>query len=109
MKKKIGSLEKFLDLFREQDSIGKPAAEVFFEIERTTLHHKKGEIFRAEAQVKLPRKGLRVESLSENLRTAINDVKDELQVKLKRYKNKVVAQSKKKARSFKRGTRKCQS
>ncbi len=67
---------------------GKPRVEVWVEIGRTTRHHQKGDIFRAEAQMRFPGKSIRAESERDDLKLAITEVKDELQRELKKYKGK---------------------
>jgi putative sigma-54 modulation protein len=77
---KIGSLEKFFDQILE--------AKV--EVGLTTKHHQKGKIFRAEANLEVPQKHIiRAEAEREDLYMAINEVKDELQIQLKKYKEKM--------------------
>ncbi|MEA3398601.1 MAG: ribosome-associated translation inhibitor RaiA [Patescibacteria group bacterium] len=66
---------------------------VDFEVEMTTRHHVKGEIFRAEANVSLPGKILRVEKTEKNLYKAIDKVKDHLARSIKRYKDKRITQA----------------
>ncbi|HUV81002.1 MAG TPA: ribosome-associated translation inhibitor RaiA [Patescibacteria group bacterium] len=75
------------------------------EIEKTTEHHKKGPVFRTECQLPLPGKEIRAESVSENLYSTINEVKDELQRELENYKNKSVARTKRGARILKKEIR----
>ncbi len=82
--KKIGGLEKFINL-------SETVAEAWVEIGRTTLHHKSGEIFRTEVQIHLPGKSIRAESVAKDLIIAINEVKDILQRELKQYKMKIIA------------------
>lgn len=95
IQEKIGSLEKFAKVFQDKNyyngffSKGKPRVEVWVEIGRTTLHHQKGDVFRAEAQMRFPKKSIRAESEREDLKLAITEIKDELQRKLKQYKGKV--------------------
>ena len=94
IQEKINSLEKFAKVFQGKNyyngffTKGKPKVEVWVEVGRTTKHHQKGDIFRAEAQMRLPGKSLRAESEKNNLKLAITEVKDELQLKLKKYKGK---------------------
>ncbi|MFA5188960.1 MAG: ribosome-associated translation inhibitor RaiA [Patescibacteria group bacterium] len=77
---KIGGLEKFFDQILE--------ARV--EVGLTTKHHQKGNIFRAEVNLEVPRKHiLRAEAEKEDLYMAINQVKDELQAQIKKYKEKM--------------------
>ena len=59
------------------------------ELDKTTKHHSKGDIFRAEAQVQVPGgKMLRAESSRENFRLSLNDVKEQLMLQVKKYKDK---------------------
>jgi len=77
---KIGGLEKFFDQILE--------AKV--EVGLTTKHHQKGKIFRAETNLEVPQKHIiRAEAEREDLYMAINEVKDELQIQLKKYKEKM--------------------
>ena len=101
IERKIGELEKFIKKVGEKDGSYKerPATEAWIEVGRTTRHHRKGNVFRAEAQIKLPGKYLRVESENLDLHLAIDEVKDELQRKLTKYKGKKDAE-------YKKGTRK---
>lgn len=82
--KKIGGLEKFVQ------SVG-GEVECWVEVERTTYHHQSGDIFRAEAQIRLPgASSIRAEASEWDLHQAIDKVKDELQRQLKRYKRKII-------------------
>ena len=78
---KIGSLGKFLGRFGKESEI-----EIFVEIARTTKHHKSGEVFRAEATFSLRKKVFRAEDLSEDIRLAIDEVRNKLQQEIKKYK-----------------------
>ncbi|MEA3293045.1 MAG: ribosome-associated translation inhibitor RaiA [Patescibacteria group bacterium] len=97
---KMESLEKFAQIFQRE-----PNTELLIEIGKPSKHHKKGDIFYAECQIKLPKKNLRTESSSYDLRTAIVDIKDEMQRQLKKYKGKSAAQTKRGARIFKKSIR----
>ncbi len=79
----------------------KGAAELFVEIARTTRHHRRGDVFRAEADLRLPGKVLRAEAEEWNIRVAVDRVKDELQREIKKYKERQVVKFKKGARTFK--------
>lgn len=94
---KIGGINKFLD---DIDRGGVIEAEV--EIGRTTKHHQSGDVFRAEVNLVLPGKMLRAEAEERDLRTAIDRVKDELQLEIKKYRGKKEAQYKRGARFAKR-------
>lgn len=64
--------------------------EAHVEIEKTTHHHLKGEIFRAEANLRVPIKGLlRVEKTEKDIYKAIDKVKDHLKEEITRYKEKL--------------------
>ena len=81
---KINSLDKFAQNVEP--------VECWFEVGKTTEHHRKGDIFRAEGQIRLPgASGVRAEATEWDLHQAIDRVKDELQRQLKRYKRKMVA------------------
>jgi ribosomal subunit interface protein len=106
IEKKIAPLEKFTRIihnenYRSPSGKVKSVLEAFVEIEKGT-HHKKGPFFRAECQLKLPRKIIRSEAQSTNLRIAINQVKDELQRKLKKLKRRSIAKIKRKSRVSKK-------
>jgi len=75
---KIGGLDKFFDNILD--------ARV--DIGLTSKHHKKGDIYRAEVNLRVPGKLLRAEAVTDDLYKSINQVKDELQREIKRYKEK---------------------
>ena len=62
-----------------------------FEVELTTKHHHKGDIFRAEVNLEIAKDLLRVEKLEADLYKAIDKVKDHLIDVIKKYKEKKVA------------------
>lgn len=105
IEKKLNSLEKFAGIFQGKDYVfkgGKPKVEMWLEIGRETTHHRKGQIYQAEAQLRFPGKSIRSSASSENLRAAVTIIKDELQEQFKKYKDKRAAQIKRGARKFKR-------
>jgi len=105
---KIDPLEKFVeDLFGKEYfnhffGKGKPKVEAWVEIGKTTRHHRKGLVFRAEVQLRFPGKSVRAEAFSGNVRTAVTQVKDELQRELKKYRGKAATLTKRKARVAKK-------
>jgi ribosomal subunit interface protein len=112
IEEKINSLDKFAEILQNQEKYfdhffgkGKPRIEAWVEIGKETLHHQKGPVFWAECQIRFPKISLRSTAQSENLKTAINEVKDELQRQLKQYKNKLVAKRKRGARVLKKEIR----
>ena len=88
------SLDKPLEVFIE-DKIGglakylkDDAIQVRVEIGKPSKHHRNGEIFRAEANLKMGSNLLRAEAESSDLRTAIVEVKNKLQQQIKKFKDK---------------------
>lgn len=80
VERKLGEMDKYIP----EGTL----AEMRVEVERTTFHHRKGDIFRAEANVKLPGRLVRVEAKEEDLYQAIDILKNELPRELKRYKER---------------------
>lgn len=78
---KIGSLQRFISRYEKQGEVA-----VFVEIARTTKHHKHGDVFYAEATLHLPKKTLRAEYESFDIRVAIDLMRDVLKRELKKYK-----------------------
>lgn len=108
IEEKLNILEKFVKIFRSEECFnhffgkGKPRSEAWVEIGKTTLRHKRGPIFWAECQMRLPGKSIRSTAQSEDLKFAINEMKDGLQRELKQYKNKSMAQIKRRTRVLKK-------
>lgn len=82
VEKKIGSLDKFLK------KIDSAAIEARVEIGKPSKHHRKGPVWYAEVNLKAPGKLMRATSTAKDLRTAVNQVKDELQQQIKKYLDK---------------------
>jgi len=105
VEQKLGELDRFLGSFASDSMAAgvhhREKVELWVEIGRTTHHHLKGEVFKAEAQLYLPNKTLRSEVIHEDLRAAITVVKDELQNAIKEYKGKRIDR----ARSWARKTK----
>ncbi len=79
--------EKFFGLEKYLGSIEASHCDV--EVELTTHHHHKGDIFRAEVNLDVPHTLLRVEKTESDLYKAIDKVKDHLVENLTRYKGRV--------------------
>jgi putative sigma-54 modulation protein len=73
---KIGSLSKYFDNILE--------AEV--EVGRTTLHHQRGNIFRAEVNLVVPKTIIRAVAETNDLYASINEVRDKLKQEIIKYK-----------------------
>ena len=79
IEEKIGVLEKYL---------GGGISEIRVEISRPSKHHRSGDIFYAEANLKLGGTLLRATAEHADLHSAITEVKDELQTQIKKFKDK---------------------
>jgi putative sigma-54 modulation protein len=82
IEEKIRDLEKFFE-FKVKENF---EVKAFIEIGKLSKHHRRGDVFYAECQIFLPGKGVRSVAEKEDLKSAICDVKDELQRQLKKYK-----------------------
>ena len=103
LNKKIGELDKFINVNMGSMDGGREAIEAFVEIQKTTDHHNKGYIFRAEVQIKMSGpESIRAESVKEDVYLAIDEVKNELQGQLRKYKGKRQAKFEKGKRKFKK-------
>ncbi|MDD4900574.1 MAG: ribosome-associated translation inhibitor RaiA [Patescibacteria group bacterium] len=85
---KMDMLEKFLGNLK--------IISAHFEVERTTKHHLKGEIYRAEANLVINGDLLRVEKTEKDVFKAVDKVKDHLDLVIKKYKDKIIGRKKKK-------------
>ncbi|MEK7149823.1 MAG: ribosome-associated translation inhibitor RaiA [Patescibacteria group bacterium] len=81
--KKIGPLAKFVKKFEN-----KSEAEAVIEIARTTRHHRHGEVYYAEANLYVKGIVIRAEQLDEDIRAAIDKMKDTLKLELQKHKEK---------------------
>lgn len=77
---KMDMLEKYLG--------DVPVLHCYLEIEKVGGVQSKGEIFRAEANILVPRRLLRVEKTQGDLYAAIDKVKDSLELLIKKHKEK---------------------
>lgn len=78
---KIGGLKKFI---QDPNSL----VEVRVEIGKPSKHHRSGRIYYAEVNLKIGGQLLRATCQHEDLRNAIVDVKNELQVQIKKFKKR---------------------
>lgn len=91
---KLNALDKFLP---NDESI---FADV--ELAKTTRHHQKGDIFKAEVNLKVPGRLIRAVAEEWDLHTAIDAVKDKLQKEIKVNKEKNIYLYRRGARLLKR-------
>lgn len=79
IEEKIGTLDKFFP------KIISGAVEV-----ELTTHHQTGDIYRAEVNLRIPKKLIRVEKIEPNIFKAIDKVKDHLRQDILRHKSKMI-------------------
>ncbi len=79
---KVGSLEKFLKRWETEGEV-----EVWVEIDRTSNHHHKGDVFRAVIDIRLPNKALRATEVHEDIRAAIDRAKDVMRQEIGKHKD----------------------
>lgn len=94
--KKVAGIRKLVKNL--QDS-----SELLVEVEKETTHHRKGDIFRAEAIINLPKAKLVARAHGENLNAVITKVKNELEREIRKYKTKVIDKPRRKYRKMKKG------
>lgn len=94
--KKLLALEKFTEKMR-------PVAELMIEVGKPSQHHRKGDVFYAEATLCVPNAVLRAESTAETLYAAIDAVRDDLLRQIKKHKGKLRTSQKKGGRKAKYG------
>lgn len=85
---KLGGVEK---LVRRWDAAG--AVSMGVEIARTTRHHKKGQIYYAEANLKLPGAMLRAREEHWDMRVAVTKVRMKLKKEIEKYKQKTTGRA----------------
>jgi putative sigma-54 modulation protein len=83
---KLGSIDKFIKKYDEKGSV-----HMRVEVGRTTRHHNKGDVFRAEANLEVAGKLLRAEDENSDIHIAIDRVEDKLRRELITLKTKNLA------------------
>ena len=78
---KLEGLDKLVDTDRGE-------ANVNIELGRTTHHHKSGEVYRAEINISAAGKQIRAVSETDDLYSAISDMKDEIFREVKKSKKR---------------------
>lgn len=84
IEEKVGGLKKYLA------SMDNSAVEARVEVGKITEHHHKGNIFRAEVNLKVTRHLLRAEHESDDIYAAIDLVHDELKRQIVSLKGKMI-------------------
>ncbi len=88
--KKLGAVEKFIPKNTQP-------VELRVEIALDTRHHRKGSIYRAEANLSIHGDLMRVEAVGKNPFSAIIAVKEKLAEEVKQYKNKQASREKRRS------------
>ena len=85
IEQKMAVIERLLKRF---DASGQP--ELWLEVARTTRHHHRGDVFMAEATLRLPSKILRAKQEADNIRAAVDEVQSKLRLEIDKYKTQKV-------------------
>ncbi len=91
---KLKHLERFEENLRKKDPLPSgqrkedERVDVFVELGRTTKHHQKGDVFRAEMQMMIAGESLMVEALADDLREAITEARNKLEREIIEYKER---------------------
>ena len=83
VEKKLMSLGRFVKKFDAEGAI-----ELWVEVAKITEHHRKGNIYYAEANLRMPKKSIRAEEGSPDLHIAVDRLKHVLQLEIEKYKTK---------------------
>ena len=95
---KIGGLKKFI----ENENIDKSSITARVELAKTTEHHQHGDIYKAEVNLQMTKKMIRVVVESDDIYKAIDEVKDKLKVAIIDYKDEKNTKIRKGARIIKK-------
>ncbi len=98
--KKIGGLKKFLKSFEGNGQLipgGRDLFETFVDVQKESLHHRKGRIFRAEVKIYIPGRSLFAKSSSDDLIKAITEARDEIEREIRKHKTKAIDLPRRKA------------
>ncbi len=89
IEEKLGRLSKLMKSWEENDSVL-----LRVEVARTTRHHKKGDVYRAEANLDVPGSEIRAEAENKNIRLAISEMYKKLEGEVKKLKGKIETKKK---------------
>lgn len=69
------------------------------ELKKTTRHHQKGDLFCAEVRIEVPGgKMLKAVSRKEDFRSSLTEIKDDLEIQIRKYKDKVFLEKRRKVK-----------
>jgi putative sigma-54 modulation protein len=83
IEEKMDYLDKFVEGWSSTGGV-----ELDFDAGRETNHHNKGQVYYAEANLKVPGKMIRAQKRAEDLHAAVDAVKEVLAEEIKEYKEK---------------------
>ncbi|OGZ33309.1 MAG: ribosomal subunit interface protein [Candidatus Portnoybacteria bacterium RBG_13_41_18] len=99
IEKRIGKLDKFLE------SVDKNLIEATVEIGKVSGRHKQGKIYQLNVNLKFPGNFFRSEVQSEDLYSAVDEAKEELELEIRKFKQKKETKFIRGARSAKKSLR----
>src|SRR3989338_11325635 len=79
---KIGELERFTQFYNAE------SVEAWVDVGRSTFHHQHGNVYFAKVDLHLPGRTIHAEAEGSDIMLALTEVKDELQVEVKKFKQK---------------------
>src|SRR5882724_9952747 len=83
IEEKLGALRKLVQHFDAEGSV-----DLRIELSRTTHHHSKGDVFKATANLSVPQKQFRAEAEADDIRAAIDMIKDKLHIEIEKNKER---------------------
>ena len=98
--KEILKLEKFKDLLKDElwkvapSQKEKSKVHVWVEVGKSTFHHKEGKVYRAEIQIRLPKKSFRAVVLNDDLRIAVTNARKKIERQISDFKDLLVDREK---------------
>ncbi|MBW6441077.1 ribosome-associated translation inhibitor RaiA [Patescibacteria group bacterium] len=95
---KIGGLKKFI----ENENIDAKSITARVELAKTTQHHQQGDIYKAEVNLQLTKKMLRVVVETDDIYKSIDEAKDKLRVAITDYRDEKNMKIRKGARIIKK-------
>lgn len=90
---KLSPIARLLTRFEKEGEL-----EIRVEVGKTTRHHRHGNHFKAEANLQVPKKLIRVVEYAPDARTAVDLLKKTMKIEIEKYKEKTVAQTSGRAR-----------
>ncbi len=101
---KTKRMKKFIESKKNEfvQKIETDRIEALVRIEKTSAHHRKGDVFKVKTNFQFSGKNIIAESVKDNLFPAIDEVKQELQKEIKHYHKRQISRYKRRARALKK-------